>query len=166
MMCSKKHWLAPFDAVECCWATRFWPGFWHPGFDPGCHWTLLGTAGHHWALLGTAGHICANFATCSWEPLTMLNPQFVAGEHGLFGGHKSEDIRTFFKGFCLRIFWNIVPMHINYRQFQFRFIEILVHKRMKKWTFVPKSGGLFKFCCTDGLIKSEGLYASIQYGKD
>ena len=26
----------------------------------------------------------------------MLNPQFVAGEHGLFGGHKSEDIRTFF----------------------------------------------------------------------
>ena len=32
---------------------------------------------------------------CSWQPLTMLNPQFVAGEHGLFGGHKSEDIRTF-----------------------------------------------------------------------
>ena len=26
----------------------------------------------------------------------MLNPQFVAGEHGLFGRHKSEDIRTFF----------------------------------------------------------------------
>ena len=25
----------------------------------------------------------------------MLNPQFVAGKHGLFGGHKSEDIRTF-----------------------------------------------------------------------
>ena len=25
----------------------------------------------------------------------MLNPHFVAGEHGLFGGHKSEDIRTF-----------------------------------------------------------------------
>ena len=47
-------------------------------------------------LLGAAGHICANFATCSWEPLTMLNPHFVAGEHGLFGGHKSEDIRTFF----------------------------------------------------------------------
>ena len=54
---------------------------------------------HHWAPLGTAGHICANFATCSWEPLTMLNPQFVAGEHGLFGGHKSEDIRTFFSKF-------------------------------------------------------------------
>ena len=45
--------------------------------------------------LGTAGHICANFATCSWESLTMLNPHFVAGEHGLFGGHKSEDIRIF-----------------------------------------------------------------------
>ena len=27
----------------------------------------------------------------------MLNPQFVAEEHGLFGGHKSEDIRTFFE---------------------------------------------------------------------
>ena len=26
----------------------------------------------------------------------MLNPQFVAGEHGLFGDHKSEDIQTFF----------------------------------------------------------------------
>ena len=26
----------------------------------------------------------------------MLIPHFVAGEHGLFGGHKSEDIRTFF----------------------------------------------------------------------
>ena len=25
----------------------------------------------------------------------MLNPQFVAGEHRLFGGHNSEDIRTF-----------------------------------------------------------------------
>ena len=25
----------------------------------------------------------------------MLNPHFVAEEHGLFGGHKSEDIRTF-----------------------------------------------------------------------
>ena len=25
----------------------------------------------------------------------MLNPHFVAGVHGLFGGHKSEDIRTF-----------------------------------------------------------------------
>ena len=56
---------------------------------------LLGASSGRRALLGAAGHICANFATCSWEPLTMLNPQFVAGEHGLFGGHKSEDIRTF-----------------------------------------------------------------------
>ena len=58
---------------------------------------LLGAAWHRRLLLGTATHICANFATCSWEPLTMLNPHFVAGEHGLFGGHKSEDIRTFFQ---------------------------------------------------------------------
>ena len=32
----------------------------------------------HLAPLGTAWHICANFATCSWEPLTMLNPHIVA----------------------------------------------------------------------------------------
>ena len=32
----------------------------------------------------------------SWETLTMLNPQFVAGEHGLFGGHESKDIQTIF----------------------------------------------------------------------
>ena len=61
----------------------------------GRHWAPLGAVVCCWALLGAAGHICANFATCSWEPLTMLNPQFVAGEHGLFGGHKSEDIGTF-----------------------------------------------------------------------
>ena len=48
--------------------------------------------GRRWAPLGTTGHFCANFATCSWEPLTMLNPHFVAGEHRLFGCHKSEDI--------------------------------------------------------------------------
>merc|ERR1712235_57307 len=79
----------------------------------GCRWLPLATAEHCWPPLGTvvccwvplgaAGHICANFATCSWQPLTMLNPQFVAGEHGLFGGHKSEDIRTLF--------------YINYKKF-------------------------------------------------
>ena len=46
---------------------------------------LLGTVGHCWVPLGAAGHICANFATCSSEPLTMLNPHFVAGEHGFLG---------------------------------------------------------------------------------
>ena len=51
-----------------------------------------------WRLeLVAAGHICANFATCSWEPLTMLNPHFVAGEHCLFGAHESEDIPTIFQ---------------------------------------------------------------------
>ena len=59
-------------------------------------WPPLGAVVRCWVPLGAAGHICANFATCSCEQLTMLNPQFVAGEHGLFGGHKSEDIRTFF----------------------------------------------------------------------
>ena len=43
----------------------------------------------------------------------MLNPHFVAGEHGLFGGHKSEDIRTFFKKMAN---WVIIipPMMDNY----------------------------------------------------
>ena len=54
--------------------------------------------GCRWVLLGATGHISTNFATCSWEPLSMLNLHFVAGEHGLFGGHESENIRTnFFK---------------------------------------------------------------------
>ena len=77
-------------------------GVYSTGFDPAARrrWAPLGIAGRRWAPLaaplGAAGHICAYFATCSWKPLTMLNPHFVAGEHGLFGGHKSEDIRTFF----------------------------------------------------------------------
>ena len=59
-------------------------------------WALLGAAGRRWALLDTARHICANFATSDWETLTSLNPHFVAGEHGLFGAHESDDIRTIF----------------------------------------------------------------------
>merc|ERR1712016_325408 len=81
------HRWAPLGTAGHCWA---------PLGTAGHRWAPLGTAGRRCGLLGAAGHICANFATCSWEPLTMLNPQFVAGEHGLFGGHKSEDIRTFF----------------------------------------------------------------------
>ena len=88
-MCSKK---ALVVTVRCCWAPLGALG-----------WVLTQvltrvTAGRRcsigccWALLGTARRICANFANCSWEPLTMFNPHFVAGEHGLFGGHKSEDI--------------------------------------------------------------------------
>ena len=38
--------------------------------------------------------ICDKCATCSWETLTMLNPRFVAGEHGLFGSHESKYIQT------------------------------------------------------------------------
>ena len=48
----------------------------------------------------TSNDVCdvcfANFATCSWELLTMLNPHFVAGIHRLFEGHESEDIRTIY----------------------------------------------------------------------
>ena len=75
----------------------------------------VGSIGCCWVPLGATGHICANFATCSWELLTMLNPHFVAGEHGLFGGHKSEDIRTFsLKQFILKIYFhNIVSLSLT-----------------------------------------------------
>jgi len=72
-------------------------------------------------------HICANFATCSWEPLAMINLQFVAGEHGLFGGHKSEDIRTFFFQFwIIAINWS--EMKLN----QLPKIEFLVHQNLSR----------------------------------
>ena len=59
--------------------------------------------------------ICANCATCRWETLTMLNPQLIAGEHGLFGGHESKAIQTFLMGFLfylgffsnLIVFWKV-----------------------------------------------------------
>ena len=46
---------------------------------------------------------------------TPVIPQFVAGEHGLFGGHKSEDIRTFsLKQFILKIYFhNIVSLSLT-----------------------------------------------------
>ena len=72
-----RHHLPPFSTVR------------HRSAPFGCRWVLL----------GATGHIPANFATCNWEPLSMLNLHFVAGEHGLFGGHKSEDIRTIFHHF-------------------------------------------------------------------
>ena len=50
------------------------------------------------ALLGTAWH---GWAQLILQPLTMLNPHCVAGEHGLFGAHESEDIRTIWKAFYL-----------------------------------------------------------------
>ena len=55
--------------------------------------------------------ICANCATCRWETLTMLNPQLIAGEHGLFGGHESKAIQTFFNGIfvLLGIFFKFNP---------------------------------------------------------
>ena len=43
----------------------------------------------------------------------MLNPHFVAGEHGLFGAHKSEDIRTIFTLTLVKVsicfIYNITP---------------------------------------------------------
>ena len=52
---------------------------------------------------------------------------------------------------------------------RWRFIENFAHKSLKKpqkasksGLLVQKNGGLFKYCCTGGLIKNGGLYASIR----
>ena len=47
-----------------------------------------GEIGGDWAGYGGPAQptIFANCATCSWETLTMLNPQLVAGKHGFFWG--------------------------------------------------------------------------------
>ena len=47
--------------------------------------------------------------------LTMLIPQFIAGEHGLFGDHESEDIRSIL--FWEKLLLNVgakVELHIMY----------------------------------------------------
>ena len=82
----------------------FDPGY-SLGFDPGCCWLLVAAAEHCcpplaaagccWMLLGAAGHICADFATCSWEPLIMLNPQFVAGNTDYLGAISSKTFGHF-----------------------------------------------------------------------
>ena len=83
------------------------------GAPSGCwHWSALVVTGRWgsrergslWETEGDWGpnttNIFANCATCSWETLTMLSPQLVAGEHGLFGAmstsHESEDIQIIF----------------------------------------------------------------------
>ena len=38
--------------------------------------------------------------------LTMLIPQFIAGEHGLFGDHESEDIRSI-------LFWEKLLLNVG-----------------------------------------------------
>ena len=65
--------------------------------QPGWSWSALVGAGWRWLALVNAGRRwSAKCATCSWEILTLLNLQWVAGEHGLFGGHESEGIWTIF----------------------------------------------------------------------
>ena len=51
----------------------------------------------------------ANDTTCSRETLSMLIPQFVAGEYGLFGGHESEDIWTIFGSASIFMIRSIGP---------------------------------------------------------
>ena len=49
----------------------------------------------------------------------MLNPHFVAGEHGLFGGHKSEDIRTFYFVFSNQEITRLIKaIHFNMHYFE------------------------------------------------
>ena len=79
--------------------------------------TLVATRWSIWAggdqgrLLATPWHICANFATCSLEPLTILNPHFVAGEHGLFGAISLKTFRHF--SFSISRLGVCPIMHIN-----------------------------------------------------
>ena len=60
-----------------------------------------------------------------WELLTMLNPHFVAGEHGLFGNHKSEDIGTFFK--WINFFYNLFIVFSIKSQFGYFFISMIFY---------------------------------------
>ena len=53
---------------------------------------------NRWSPLVAAWHICANFATCSWEPLTMLNPHFVTV---CLGSLSPKTFRLFFNIFLL-----------------------------------------------------------------
>ena len=56
--------------------------------------TALGDGDHEEGITGGNRGPNTNCATCSWEKLTMLNPQLVAGKHVFFGDHESEDIQT------------------------------------------------------------------------
>ena len=64
---------------------------------PGYYWTKAGLQpSYSQATARLPPAVFANCTTCSRKKLSMLNPQLVAGEHGLFGGNESEDIRTIF----------------------------------------------------------------------
>ena len=54
----------------------------------------------------------------------MLNPQFVAGEHGLFGGHKSEDIRTFL--ILLSFISKTIPLEVVIQVFNLKLFKHLL----------------------------------------
>ena len=43
--------------------------------------------------------IFANCATCSWKPLTTLNPQLVAGKHSFLGTMSRKTFELFLKKF-------------------------------------------------------------------
>ena len=65
----------------------------------------------------------------------MLNPHFVAGEHGLFGGHESKDIPTIFSSFskykivrtkCSSLYTMLKKMLVTHFEMK------IVHRNMKK----------------------------------
>ena len=64
-----------------------------------------------------------------------------------------------------KILLSTIWTHINKGLWGFQgeeLLKILSIKASKSGLLVQKSGGLFKFCCTGGLIKSGVLYASIR----
>ena len=61
---------------------------------PGYCWTKAGLQpSYSQATARLPPAVFANCTTCSRKKLSMLNPQLVAGEHGFFGAHGSEDIQ-------------------------------------------------------------------------
>ena len=66
---------------------------------------------HQVLLPGSAG-VCANCTTCSWETLTIPTSQLVAEEHGLFGGHESEVIRSWKLCYLRLSRWILLPTYI------------------------------------------------------
>ena len=60
---------------------------------------LVGTSRHWLALVGTCWHQDHGGRLGETRgALIILNPQLVAGKHGFFGNHESEDIQTIFIG--------------------------------------------------------------------
>ena len=82
-------------------------------------------------LLGSAG-VCANCTNCSLEKLTIPTSQLVAEEHGLFGDHQSEVIRSFKLCYSPLSRWILLPTYIlrKYYSYSPRYVYHLLTKEI------------------------------------